>query len=59
MKVKKSNGNKGTKIKILTKKVPFEFLAPDAQKVYLAGAITGIPLQIPKKDKGYGRRLSP
>jgi 1,4-alpha-glucan branching enzyme len=37
MKVKKSNGNKGTKIKILTKKVPFEFLAPDAQKVYLAG----------------------
>ena len=37
MKVKKSNGNKGTEIKILTKKVPFEFLAPDAQKVYLAG----------------------
>ena len=37
MKVKKSNGNKGTKIKILTKKVPFEFLASDAQKVYLAG----------------------
>jgi len=37
MKVKKSNGNTGTKMKILTKKVSFEFFAPEAQEVYLTG----------------------
>ena len=35
MAAKKSTG--ATKTKVLTKKVPFEFLAPEAQKVYLAG----------------------
>lgn len=35
--MKKSNKNTGTKTKILAKKVPFEFLAPEAQEVYLAG----------------------
>jgi 1,4-alpha-glucan branching enzyme len=34
---KKSTRTTKTKAKILTKKVPFEFLAPEAQEVYLAG----------------------
>jgi len=35
MAAKKSTG--ATKTKVLTRKVPFEFPAPEAQKVYLAG----------------------
>jgi 1,4-alpha-glucan branching enzyme len=35
MAAKKST--RATKTKVLTRKVPFEFLAPEAQKVYLAG----------------------
>jgi 1,4-alpha-glucan branching enzyme len=34
---KKSTGNARTKTKILTKKVQFEILAPEAQEVHLAG----------------------
>jgi 1,4-alpha-glucan branching enzyme len=37
MKVKKSDGTTRTKAKILNKKVPFEYLAPEAQEVYLTG----------------------
>jgi 1,4-alpha-glucan branching enzyme len=37
-----------------TKKVPFEFLAPDAQKVYLAGDFNNWDpkTNLMKKDKG-------
>ena len=37
MEGKKTTGKAKTKAKVLTKKVPFEFLAPEAQEVYLAG----------------------
>jgi 1,4-alpha-glucan branching enzyme len=39
--------------KIKTKKVPFEFLAPDAQKVYLAGDFNNwdSKTNLMKKDK--------
>ncbi len=33
----KTTGKAKAKAKVLTKKVPFEFLAPEAQEVYLAG----------------------
>ena len=37
MKVKKSIGTPRTKTKILTKKIQFEIIVPEAQEVYLAG----------------------
>lgn len=49
----KSTGTDKTKTKVLTKKVQFEFLAPDAQNVHLAGdfnnwVVSANPM---KKDK--------
>ena len=50
---KKSTEKSKTGAKVVTKKVPFEFLAPDAQKVYLAGDFNNWDTSagLMKKDK--------
>jgi len=50
---KRSAGTTRAKTKILTKKVSFEFLAPEAQEVYLAGGFNNwdINANPMKKDK--------
>jgi 1,4-alpha-glucan branching enzyme len=50
---KKTKERAKTEAKAITKKVPFEFLAPDAQKVYLAGDFNNwdSSANLMKKDK--------
>ncbi len=54
MKGKKGTEKSKTGAKVLTKKVPFEFPAPDAQKVYLAGDFNNwdTSASLMKKEKG-------
>ncbi len=53
MKGKKTKEKSKAEAKVLTKKVPFEFLAPDAQEVYLAGDFNNwdTNASLMKKDK--------
>jgi len=50
---KRSAGTPKAKTKILTKKIPFEFLSPEAQEVYLAGGFNNwdVNANPMKKDK--------
>jgi 1,4-alpha-glucan branching enzyme len=50
---KKSIGNSKTKTKVMTKRIPFEFLAPEAKEVYLAGDFNNWDFSVHpmKKDK--------
>jgi 1,4-alpha-glucan branching enzyme len=50
---KKGTGTAKTKAKVLTKKVSFELLAPEAQEVYLAGDFNNwdASANLMKKDK--------
>ena len=50
---KKTKERTKTEAKILTKKVPFEFAAPDAREVYLAGDFNNwdTSASLMKKDK--------
>ena len=50
---KRSAGTPKAKTKILTKKIPFEFLSPEAQEVYLVGGFNNwdVNANPMKKDK--------